>query len=82
MWLLILKEGVEAPATQYYVYALIIGLFDRDLSPELGIPISSFSPSAHEIHFQNEFFEVNLPFISPNILISRVPSVSTNACNW
>ena len=41
-------------------------LFDRDLSREFGIPISLFSLSAHEIHFQKEFFEGNLPFIPPN----------------
>ena len=43
---------------------------------------SSFSPSAHEIHFQKEFFEGNLPFIPPDIIISWVRSVGTNTCNW
>ena len=36
----------------------------------------------HEIHFQKEFFEGNLPFIPPNIIISWIRSVSTNTCNW
>ena len=57
-------------------------LFNRDLLREFGIPISSFSPSAHEIHFQKEFFEGNLPFIPPNIIMSWVRSVSTSTCNW
>ena len=34
------------------------------------------------IHFQKEFFEDNLPFIPPNIILSWVPGVSTNTCNW
>ena len=34
-------------------------LFNRNPSREFGIPISPFSPSAHEIHFQKEFFEGN-----------------------
>ena len=33
-------------------------------------------------HFQKKFFEGNLPFIPPNIIISWVQSVSTNTCNW
>ena len=44
--------------------------FNRDLSREFGIPISSFSPSVREIHFQKKFSEANLPFIPPNIIIS------------
>ena len=57
-------------------------LFNRDLAQEFTIPISSFSLSAHEIHFQKEFFEGNSPFIPPNIIISWVRSVSFNTCNW
>ena len=56
--------------------------FNRDLSQEFGILISSFSPSGHEIHFQREFFEGNVPLISLNIMIPWVRSVSTNTCNW
>ena len=44
--------------------------------------ISSFSPSASEIHFQKKFPGVNLPFIPRNIIISWVRSVSINTCNW
>ena len=46
----------------------VVTFFHRDLSREFEIPISSFSPSAHEIHFQKEFFEGNMPFIPPNIM--------------
>ena len=56
--------------------------FNRDLSREFGISNSSFSPSSHETHFQKEFCEGNLLFIHPNIIISWVPCVSTNTCNW
>ena len=40
------------------------------LSLEFGIPISSFSLSVSEIHFQEKLSEANLPFIPPNIIIS------------
>ena len=36
----------------------------------------------HEIHFQKEFFEGNLPFICPIVMTSWIRSVSTNICNW
>ena len=57
-------------------------LFNRDLSREFRIPISTSSPSAQEIHFQKEFLEGNLLFIPPNIIISWVRRVSTNTGNW
>ena len=65
-----------------FKYSHLIHLFNRDLSREFGKPISSFAPSAHEIHFQKEFFEGNFTFIPPNIMISWVRIVSTNTCNW
>ena len=40
--------------------------FNCDLSREFGIPISSFSPSVREIHFQKKFFKANLVFIFPD----------------
>ena len=40
------------------------------LSLGFGIPISSFSLSVSEIHFQEKLSEANLPFIPPNIIIS------------
>ena len=35
------------------------------ISREFGIPVSSFSSSVSEIHFQKKFCEANLPFIPP-----------------
>ena len=60
----------------YFIY------FNHDLSREFRMPISSFSPSADEIHFQKEFFEGNLLFNPPNVIISWVRSVSNNTYNW
>ena len=51
---------------------------------QFGIPISSFSPSAHEIHFQKEFFEGNLKnetFLSFDDLLKRDRSVSIHQKN-
>ena len=62
------------------VLRLALIFFNRDLSREFGIHISSFSSSALEIHFQKEFFEGNLLFVPPNIMISWLRSVSTNTC--
>ena len=56
-------------------------VFNRDLSRKFGIPISSFSPSAQEIHFQKVFLR-ELAIHSLEIIISWVRSVSTNTCNW
>ena len=36
----------------------------------------------HEIHFQKEFFEGNLPFIPLNIITSWLRSASTNTGSW
>ena len=35
-----------------------------------------------EIHFQKEYFEGNLPFTPPNIILSWIGSVGNNTCNW
>ena len=45
-------------------------------------PLSSFSPSAHEINFQKKLFEANLPFTLPNFIISWARNVSINTNNW
>ena len=61
-----------------------ITFFNRDVSRQFGIPISSFSPSAHEIHFQKEFFEGNLKnetFLSFDDLLKRDRSVSIHQKN-
>ena len=45
-------------------------------------PLSSFSPSAHEINFQKKLFEANLPFTPPNFIKSWARNVSINTNNW
>ena len=61
---------------EYYLHDSIAIFLDS-----LECPFHHF-PLAHEIHFQEEFFEGNFPFIPPNIIISWIQSVSTNTCNW
>ena len=46
--------------------------FNRDLSREFGIPISSFSPSVREIHFQKKFSD-RAAFIIPSNISDRAP---------
>ena len=75
------------PSTEIFrirncIHITVILYFNRDQSREFGIPMSSFSPYAHENPFRKEFFDGNLPLIPPNIIISWVRSVSTNSCNW
>ena len=68
LWLQ-LPVSVLSSACEWFVYTwlllfILMGFFCAyDLSIHSIAIYSSFSPSAHEIHFQKEFFEGNLPFI-------------------
>ena len=76
----------EGNISSFNCFIIIIIIFSIViLSQEFGTlisMISSFSPSASEIHFQKKFPGANLPFIPRNIIISWVRSVSINTCNW
>ena len=67
-FLLIYNKNVSFRERLYNSYYISSSI--AILSRVSGIPISSFSPSASEIHIQKKLSEASLPLIPPNIIVS------------